>query len=82
VATTGIPAAVDEPRLRVSLTSHGRPVFIGIARTADVNAYLAGAAIDKVTDFDVDGRFAITVPHLFWIGIGFISTAAVTLVAA
>jgi hypothetical protein len=28
--------------------------FIGIGRTADVDRYLAGASIDKVTDFDVD----------------------------
>jgi hypothetical protein len=32
----------------------GRPVFVGIARKADVDRYLAGAAHDEVTDFDVD----------------------------
>jgi hypothetical protein len=31
-----------------------KDVFIGIARTADVYEYLAGAAWDEVTDFEVD----------------------------
>jgi hypothetical protein len=31
-----------------------RPVFVGIARKADVDRYLAGSAHDEITDFDVD----------------------------
>ena len=31
-----------------------KPVFVGVGRTADVDRYLAGAPVDKVTDFDVD----------------------------
>jgi hypothetical protein len=40
-------------RLRVS-SQDGAPVFVGIARTADVQDYLSGAAHATVTDFDVD----------------------------
>ena len=38
-------------RLRVSAASE-EPVFVGIARTADVDAYLAGVAHAQVTDVD------------------------------
>ena len=34
--------------------NNDRPVFVGIARSADVEAYLAGSAHAEVTDFDVD----------------------------
>jgi hypothetical protein len=40
----------------------GRPVFVGVGRTADVDRYLAGAATDVVTDFDAgpfDSDFGI-----------------------
>lgn len=32
----------------------GRPVFVGIARQADVARYLGSSAHDEITDFDVD----------------------------
>src|SRR5688572_28367205 len=41
------------PELRVSGES-SKPLFIGIARTADVERYLAGVEYDEVTDFDID----------------------------
>src|SRR5262245_29839077 len=41
------------PKLRVSAESD-QPLFIGIARTADVERYLAGVEYDEVTDFEVD----------------------------
>jgi len=32
--------------------SNGKPVFVGIARESQVDAYLRGVAVDRVTDFD------------------------------
>jgi hypothetical protein len=46
--------------LRVSATpANGKPVFVGIARSEKVDAYLQGVARDDVTDFEVD-PFSIT----------------------
>jgi len=52
--TNGFGTTVDKPTLRVSIPTADHPVFIGIGRAADVDRYLAGAAVDKVTDLDVD----------------------------
>jgi hypothetical protein len=52
--TKGFATTVDKPTLRLSIPTADRPVFIGIGRAADVDRYLAGAAVDKVTDLDVD----------------------------
>jgi hypothetical protein len=41
------------PDLRVSGDSD-EPLFIGVARTDDVEQYLAGVEYDEVTDFDID----------------------------
>jgi hypothetical protein len=41
----------------IRVTARGtsaKPVFIGIARTAQVNAYLHGVAQDEITDLEVD----------------------------
>ena len=41
--------------VRLQATSKGtQPLFVGIARSADVERYLAGSAHAEVTDFDVD----------------------------
>jgi hypothetical protein len=32
--------------------SNGKPVFVGIARESQVDAYLRGVAVDRVTDFE------------------------------
>ena len=45
LGTTSIQVAAD------ARGDHG--VFVGVGRTADVDRYLAGAAVDEVTDFDV-----------------------------
>ncbi len=45
--------ALGHPRVRVNADS-SKPVFVGVARKSDVDRYLNGAEIDKVTDFDVD----------------------------
>jgi hypothetical protein len=50
----GFATSVDQPTLRVSVTGTGRDVFIGIGPAAAVDQYLAGSAVDKVTDLDVD----------------------------
>ncbi len=52
--TNGVATTVDQPSLRVTIPNAQRPVFIGVGPAADVDRYLAGVAIDKVTDFDVD----------------------------
>jgi hypothetical protein len=52
--TNGFGTTVDKPTLHVSIPNADRPVFIGIGRAADVDRYLAGTAVDKVTDLDVD----------------------------
>ena len=43
-------------RIRIAATSNdaAKPLFIGIARTADVNRYLAGAAHDELRDISFD----------------------------
>jgi hypothetical protein len=43
---------------RIEATST-QPVFIGIARTSDVERYLAGAQYDEITDIDAD-PFSVT----------------------
>jgi hypothetical protein len=44
---------VGTPSITLSVTS-GRDVFVGIGPAAAVDRYLAGAAIDRVTDLEVD----------------------------
>jgi hypothetical protein len=48
--------ALGHPRVRVNADAvrSDQPVFVGVGRKADVDRYLAGAEIDRVTDFDVD----------------------------
>jgi hypothetical protein len=48
--------ALGQPRVRVNADAvkGGEGVFVGVARKADVDRYLAGAEIDKVMDFDID----------------------------
>ena len=49
----GVPGSLG--RVRVTAQSRNRkPIFAGIARTRDVDAYLASTAHTTLTDFDVD----------------------------
>jgi hypothetical protein len=53
----GLPNAVEDElaRIRVTATStNGHPVFVGIARERDAEAYLANVAHSTLRDFEVD----------------------------
>ena len=52
--SNGFATTVDDPTLKITDTSPGRDVFIGIAPKSDVDQHLADVAVDKATDFDVD----------------------------
>jgi hypothetical protein len=52
--TKGIATAVGTASVRVSWTGSGKDVFIGVGPAAEVEAYLAGHPIDRVTDLEVD----------------------------
>src|SRR3954452_14518195 len=61
--TAGVGDVLGDTRIQISAEADGgRPVFVGVGRTADVDRYLAGAATDEVTDFDAgpfDSDFSI-----------------------
>jgi hypothetical protein len=53
--TAGASDALGDTSLRISArAAAGRPVFVGIGPARDVERYLSGAAVDEVTDLDVD----------------------------
>jgi hypothetical protein len=54
--TAEVTEVFGKPEVRVNAQAEqGSPdVFVGIGPKADVDKYLAGAPIEKVTDFDVD----------------------------
>jgi hypothetical protein len=139
---TGFAASVDQPTLRITISSPDKAVFVGVGRKADVERYLSGVAVDDVKDIDVDpfrlntepragssqpaaptaqsfwvakgsgrqatliwkvsdgsyqlvlmnadaspsvavdGRFSLTVPHLFAIGIGILVAGCVLVLIA
>jgi len=49
----GVPGALGKVRVNVK-ASGDKPVFAGIARTRDVDAYLLGTSHTTLTDIDVD----------------------------
>ncbi|HXS44589.1 MAG TPA: hypothetical protein VN751_08165 [Solirubrobacteraceae bacterium] len=53
--TAGAADALGDVRIRVSAeAAGGRPLFVGIGRSRDVDRYLAGVPADEITDFEVD----------------------------
>jgi hypothetical protein len=53
IDTAGFVDDLGAARIKISARADGgRPVFVGVARAADVKRYLAGAATDEVTGFD------------------------------
>jgi hypothetical protein len=54
--TNEVFKTIGHPRVKISsdAVQNGQPVFVGVAHKADVDRYLAGAEIDKVTDIDTD----------------------------
>jgi|tagenome__1003787_1003787.scaffolds.fasta_scaffold20327926_1 hypothetical protein len=60
--TDGIATVLGRPRLHLDVHGSGTPVFIGVGHAADVERYLDGVDIDRVTDVDVD-PFQLDVSH-------------------
>jgi hypothetical protein len=50
-------------RVRATAADPARPVFLGIARTADAEAYLRGVGHDQVSDIEVDPVTVRYDPH-------------------
>jgi hypothetical protein len=54
--TADVTDALGHPRVKIAADSMNsdRNVFVGVGPKADVDRYLAGASIDRVTDFEVE----------------------------
>jgi hypothetical protein len=53
--TAGLAEGIGDARIRISARPAGnQPLFVGVGRAADVDRYLDGVAVDRVTDLDVD----------------------------
>jgi Domain of unknown function (DUF4389) len=65
---TGVPSRLfgagryAKISIRASSAGGGKPIFVGIGRSEDVNRYLAGTAYDQVTDFEAD-PFSVKYKH-------------------
>jgi hypothetical protein len=51
------------PSVRISVTGADKPVFVGVGPAAAVDRYLSGAAVETVTDFDVQPLRLTTTRH-------------------
>jgi hypothetical protein len=68
IATDEVTVGTDIPRwaigkVRLQATSSAKPVFVGIARKAAVDAYLAGSAYATAKDLDLDPFKVTYVTH-------------------
>jgi hypothetical protein len=54
------PTLLDEVRIRVTPTNPGRPLFVGIGRSTDVDRYLAGVSHTVITEFWEDKVEAVS----------------------
>ena len=54
--TAGASDVLGDTSIRISARAAGGggPLFVGVGPARDVERYLSGAAVDEVTDFDVD----------------------------
>src|SRR5689334_9275875 len=54
--TAEVTEVLGHPRVKIAADAMkgDRNVFVGVGRKADVDRYLEGAQIDRVTDFEVD----------------------------
>jgi hypothetical protein len=54
--TNDVASVLGQPEIGVTATAHegGPDKFVGIGPKADVDRYLAGVEVDRVTDFEVD----------------------------
>src|SRR5688572_11733289 len=53
--TAAVTDVLGSPRIKISADAAAdKDVFVGVAASADVDRYLAGAAVEEVTDVDVD----------------------------
>ena len=77
-ATTGVPEWLSGHLGTIRVDPKGTGAFVGVARTADVNAYLDQVGHDEITDLDYDpfsidtarrageGRPAMPTAQTFW----------------
>jgi hypothetical protein len=81
---------LGHPAVKISVTSSAKPVFVGVGPAAAVDRYLAGAAVETVTDFELrpfdltttrrEGtvRLAPPLEQSFWVAKSVGSTSAAT----
>ena len=81
---------LGHPAVKISVTGSAKPVFIGVGPAASVDRYLAGAAVETVTDFELrpfdmtttrrEGTAKLSPPaeQSFWVAKSVGSTSAAT----
>jgi hypothetical protein len=81
---------LGHPAVKISVTGSGKPVFIGVGPAGAVDRYLAGAAVETVTDFELrpfeltttrhegTAKLASPLAQSFWVAKSVGSTSAAT----